>query len=61
MVHDDLIAMIPVDHAMAIVKRWGRMSPPDLVDRLKTRLTGGYAGLTISQKTSDLGKLKPNR
>ena len=61
MVHYDLIAMIPVDHAMAIVKRWGRTSPPDLVDRLKDKTDGRILRIDDIAETSDLGKLKPNR
>jgi hypothetical protein len=37
---DDFVAFIPVDHAMAIKKRWGNMPLPGLVDALKQR-TGG--------------------
>jgi len=62
MVHDDLIAMIPVDHAMAIVKRWERMPLPGLVDRLKEKTDGRILRIDdIAKKSSDLGKLKPDR
>jgi hypothetical protein len=37
MTRDGLIAMIPVDHAMAVKKRWGKMPLPELVDRLNER------------------------
>ena len=37
---DDLVAFIPVDHAMAIKKRWGNMPLPGLVDALNQRSAG---------------------
>ena len=37
MTRDGLIAMIPVDHAMAVKKRWGKMPLPELVDRLNEK------------------------
>jgi hypothetical protein len=40
MTKDELIAMIPVDHAMALKKRWGKMPLPELVDRLNTKAHG---------------------
>jgi hypothetical protein len=40
MTHDDLVAMIPVDHAMAVKKRWSKMPFDPLVKRLK-ELTQG--------------------
>ncbi|MCU1223201.1 MAG: hypothetical protein JWQ42_1294 [Edaphobacter sp.] len=62
MVHNDLIAMIPVDHAMAIIKRWGRMPLPDLVDRLKDKTDGRILRIDdIAKKSADLSKLKPDR
>jgi hypothetical protein len=35
-----LVAMIPVDHEMAIKKRWGRMPLDDLVKVLQTKTAG---------------------
>jgi len=40
MTRDELIAMIPVDHAMAVKKRWGKMPLPELVDRLNEKAHG---------------------
>jgi hypothetical protein len=40
MTRDNLVAMIPVDHAMAVKKRWGKMPFDPLVKRLK-ELTQG--------------------
>lgn len=37
---DDLVAFIPVDHAMAVGKRWGQMPLPALTDELKRRTQG---------------------
>ena len=37
---DDFVAFIPVDHAMAIKKRWGNMPLPGLVDALEQRSSG---------------------
>jgi len=34
------VAMIPVDHAMAVKKRWGKMPLDDLVDALKKQAKG---------------------
>lgn len=36
----DLVAFIPVDHAMAVKKHWGRMPLPSLVDALKGQTQG---------------------
>lgn len=40
MTSPDLMAFIPVDHAMAVKKRWGRMPLPELVDALNERTHG---------------------
>jgi hypothetical protein len=32
--------MLPVDHDMAVKKRWGKMPLPELVTRLKERTAG---------------------
>ena len=37
MTRDGLIAMIPVDHAMALKKRWGKMPLLELADRLNEK------------------------
>jgi hypothetical protein len=60
MVNDNLVAMIPVDHAMAVKKRWGRMPLPDLVDRLKEKTHGRVLKIDDQVSNSaDLDKLKP--
>lgn len=61
MTREDLIAMIPVDHAMAVKKHWARMPLPELVARL-TKKTGGRL-LKIddaAMSNSDLSKAKPD-
>jgi len=40
MTSPDLVAMIPVDHAMAVKKRWNKMPLPDLVEELTKRSRG---------------------
>ena len=40
MTSPDLVAFIPVDHAMAVKKRWGRMPLPELVTALAERTRG---------------------
>jgi hypothetical protein len=40
MTHDGLTVMIPVDHEMALKKRWGKMPLPDLITRLNERADG---------------------
>jgi hypothetical protein len=60
MVNEGLIAMIPVDHAMAVKKRWGRMPLPELTDRIKEKTRGRVLRVDDAVKTSpDLAKLKP--
>lgn len=60
MVNDNLVAMIPVDHAMAVKKRWGRMPLPDLVDRIKEKTHGRVLKIDDDVKSpADLAKLKP--
>jgi hypothetical protein len=60
MVDDNLVAMIPVDHDMAVKKRWGRMPLPDLVDRIKEKTRGRVLKIDDKVKTpADLDKLKP--
>ena len=61
MVNDALVAMIPVDHEMALKKRWGRMPLPDLVDRLKAKTHGRVLKVDDAVKSpADLGTLKPD-
>jgi hypothetical protein len=61
MVSDKLIAMIPVNHAMAVKKRWGRMPLPDLVSRIKEKTHGRVLRVDDTVKTAtDLKKLKPD-
>jgi hypothetical protein len=61
MVNDGLVAMIPVDHAMAVKKRWGRMPLPELVDRIKEKTHGRVLKVDDDVKASaDLAKLKPD-
>jgi hypothetical protein len=61
MVNEGLVAMIPVDHAMAVKKRWGRMPLPELVDRIKEKTHGRVLKVDDDVKTSaDLAKLKPD-
>ena len=60
MTSDDLVAMIPVDHAMAVKKRWGRMPLPDLVDRIKEKTHGRVLRIDDRVKAAaDLDTLKP--
>lgn len=60
MVDDSLVAMIPVDHDMALKKRWGLMPLPDLVDRIKQKTGGRVLRIDDPVKTAaDLDKLKP--
>jgi hypothetical protein len=61
MVNEDLMAMIPVDHAMAVRKRWGRMPLPELTDRIKEKTHGRVLRVDDAVKrTADLAKLKPD-
>jgi beta-lactamase superfamily II metal-dependent hydrolase len=60
MTNSGLIAMIPVDHAMAVKKRWGRMPLPELVARIQEKTEGRV--LRVDDKVEsekDLAKLKP--
>jgi len=55
-----LVAMIPVDHAMAVKKHWGRMPLPELVDRLEEKTEGRVLRIDDQVETAeDLDKLKP--
>jgi beta-lactamase superfamily II metal-dependent hydrolase len=61
MVNDALMAMIPVDHAMAVKKHWDRMPLPELVERIEEKTHGRV--LRIDDKVTsaaDLDGLKPD-
>ena len=59
--NDHLVAMIPVDHAMALKKRWGRMPFPALVDRIREKTHGRVLSADDDVATAaDLAKLKPD-
>jgi hypothetical protein len=61
MVNDSLVAMIPVDHAMALKKRWGRMPFPALVDRIRDKTHGRVLSADDDVTApADLAKLKPD-
>ena len=60
MTSGDLIAMIPVNHEMAVKKRWGKMPLPELVSRIEEKAGGRV--LRIDDKVrdaADLVNLKP--
>jgi hypothetical protein len=60
LVNGDLIAMIPVDHAMAVKKHWGRMPLPDLVDRIRVKTRGRVLKIDDKVNTAkDLLTLRP--
>ncbi|MFN0104363.1 MAG: MBL fold metallo-hydrolase [Bryobacteraceae bacterium] len=60
MVNENLMAMIPVDHDMAVKKRWNRMPLPDLVDRIRERTRGRVLSVDDKvTKRADLAALKP--
>jgi len=59
MTHDGLFVMIPVDHAMAIKKRWGKMPLPDLVTRLNERAEGRV--LRVDDDVTTSAELKASR
>jgi len=56
MTHAGLTAMIPVDHAMALKKRWGKMPLPELVERLNAKTSGRV--LRIDDTAVTLAQLK---
>jgi hypothetical protein len=57
MTSDELVAMIPVDHEMAVKTRWGLMPLPELVDRLKERTHGRVLRVDDKATTpAELGK-----
>jgi hypothetical protein len=66
MTSPDLVAFIPVDHAMAVKKRWGQMPLPGLIDALKAHcgnrvvrvdedLPAGFDAVTKGPSHSDIG------
>jgi hypothetical protein len=60
MTSGNLIAMIPVDHEMAVKKHWGKMPLPELLDRLDEKTEGRVLRIDDKVKAAeDLAKLKP--
>ncbi|WP_035350959.1 hypothetical protein [Edaphobacter aggregans] len=53
MTKDGLVAMIPVDHAMALKKRWGKMPLPELVDHLNDRAHGRVLRIDDAATTAE--------
>jgi beta-lactamase superfamily II metal-dependent hydrolase len=61
MVNDGLSAMIPVDHAMAVKKRWGKMPLPELVETLRKKTHGRMLKVDDKVKApADLATLRPD-
>jgi len=61
MVRDDLVAMVPVNHKMAVKKGWAKMPLPDLIARLRVKSHGRVLCIDDKVKTKDdLVGLKPN-
>jgi hypothetical protein len=61
MTRDGIIAVIPVDHAMALKKRWGKMPLPELVERLKQKTSGRVLRVDDAiQSIEDLEAAKPD-
>jgi hypothetical protein len=59
MTSSGICAMIPVDHAMAVKKRWGRMPLPELVDRLGEKTEGRI--LRVDDKIQTQNELVKNK
>jgi len=60
MTNDDLIAMIPVDHDVAVKKNWVRMPLPDLVGRLREKTHGRVLSADDKATTAaELAGLRP--
>jgi len=60
MTSSELTAMIPVNHDMAVKKRWGKMPLPELVDRIEEKTEGRVLRVDDKVKAAkDLAKLKP--
>jgi hypothetical protein len=60
MVNSNLVAMIPVDHEMAVKKHWDCMPMPELVDRIRQRTHGRVLRSDDQVNTAaELDKLKP--
>ena len=61
MTQDGLIAMIPVDHDMAVKKRWGKMPLPELVARLQQKTKGRVLRIDDPAATAaDLAAARPS-
>ena len=62
LMQSDLIAMIPVDHDMAVKKRWGLIPLTELVDRLEEKTHGRVLRSDDkATKAADLDKLRPKK
>jgi glyoxylase-like metal-dependent hydrolase (beta-lactamase superfamily II) len=59
MTSDGLVAMIPVNHDMAVKKRWGKMPLPELVDKLMERTEGRV--LRIDDAATTMAELESAR
>ncbi|MDZ4799846.1 MAG: hypothetical protein SGI92_16940 [Bryobacteraceae bacterium] len=55
---EDLIAMLPVDHEMAVKKRWGRMPLPTLVNALVKQTKGRCLRIDEEFQSTDAAFLK---
>lgn len=53
MISAGISAMIPVDHVMAVKKRWGKMPLPELVDRLEEKTEGRLLRVDDAIETQD--------
>ncbi len=53
MTHDDLVAMVPVDHDMAVKKRWGKIPFEPLMQRLHQKASGRVLRSDSRQKIQD--------
>lgn len=60
MTNEALTAMIPVDHDMAVKKRWGRMPLPELTDALTRHTRGRLLRVDDAErKPGELAKRRP--
>ena len=60
MTSEALTAMIPVNHEVAVKKRWTKMPLPDLVGRLKDKAHGRVLRADDdTAKPADLAALRP--
>ncbi len=53
MVHEDLVALVPVDHAMAAKKGWGKIPFQPLLDRLAEKTRGRVLRADAPEKLQD--------